>query len=129
MTDHDEKHAITVRNLLHLLSMWPATGADGLPSLVLIADRYSGATVPATAAAGLDSDDGGRMHLVIRPYLVGYDPGSVLPDSTPVDLALAALQYRLNTPVEAADPEVEHHLTIRAVDALVELKKAMRLIG
>ena len=122
-----EPQPITVRSLAKLLRRWPRTGAQGLPSLVMIADRYRGTPVPAEGACAIESDDGGRMHLVLQPYVVGYDPGSGAPNATAIDLALAALQYRLTTPFESLDPSEEQALTVRAVDALLELKNALRM--
>ena len=118
---------ITIAALANLLRRWPRRGAGNQPCLLLIADRYSGLAVPAVAAAALESDDGGGHHLVIHPEQGALDPGSHDPNATAIDLALAALQYRMNTPLDQADPQIENHLLIRAVDALIELKKAMRI--
>lgn len=118
---------IGIASLARLLRHWPRRGASGQPCLVLIADRYSGLAVPAVAAAALETDDGGGQHLVIHPEQGAIDPGSQDPNATAIDLALAALQYRMATPLDKADPQIENTLTVRAVDALIALKKAIRI--
>lgn len=122
-----DSQAITISSLARFLRTWPRRGAAGQPSLLLIADRYSGAAVPAIGARALETDDGGGQHLVIHPYQLPPDLGSQDPNATAIDLALAALQYRMSTPLDQADPQIENHLTIRAVDALLALKKAMQI--
>lgn len=116
-----------VTSLAALLRHWPRRGASGEPCLVLIADRYSGMAVPAVAAAALEDDDGGGQHLVIYPQDLPPDLGSSEPNATAIDLALAALQYRMSTPLDQADPQIDNYLMVRAVDALEDLKRAIQI--
>jgi hypothetical protein len=124
--------AITVANLAQLLCQWPHHGANGQPTTVLLGDRFPDAAagpLPAIAAGAVELDDGGRQHLVLFPEQHQVPAGSAADHADALDLALAALNYQLTTPLDRYDPCRASELMVRAVTAIETIKRLERRLS
>jgi hypothetical protein len=120
---------ITVAAMAQLLSDWPHHGASGQPTGVLLGDRFPDAVtrpLPAITAGALEMDDGGHLHLVLFPEAVPMPTGCASGDADALDLALAALNYWLTTPLESYDPCRANELAVRAVTTIQAIKRLER---
>lgn len=129
MTRRVPTQVVSVRSLARLLREWPQHGADGLPTLVLIGDSFPDAAAApqvAVSAGPMELDDGGSQHLVLFPQQREIPRGSDDETADALDLALAALTYRLTTPMALFDPHYENELAVRAVSAIESIKRLER---
>lgn len=119
MSRHPEP--VAVADLASLLQQWPHRGANGEPTRVLIGNCFHEIPVrplPLVEAGPIESDDGGHQNLILYPAARELPEGSVGPNATALDLALASIRYRQTVPPEIYNPDTDMALALRAVEAI-----------